>query len=351
MTVPTYKWQPTSVEIARDAGIDVSDVIRFDHNTSPIRPGWASEIAGPLAAGLNEYPGASYRSIRDAASRFTGLAPDQIMPGAGIDELILLVGRAFLRPGMRSAAATPTYPLYEISTRQVDAEYVGVEASGPEFDFPLDGVIDAARDADVVWLCVPSNPIGTSITIEDVETVIAATDGLVVVDAAYAEFDESAPDWSGLVERRHNVIVMRTLSKGFGLAGIRVGYAMAHRSLVAALDSVRPPGSIASLSVELAIAALDAPERMTANVAEIVANRSDLKDRLTELGLSPMPSTTNFLLCPVGPTAHDVAESARAEGIVIRTFPSGPLVDHLRFTVRAPHEHDRLIDTLTRSLS
>ena len=140
------------------------------------------------------------------------------------------------------------------------------------------------------------------------------------------------------------------MSKGFGLAGIRVGYAMAHPSLVAALDAVRPPGSIASLSVELAIAALEDPDRMTKSVAYVTEQREDLASRLIDLGLRPMPSTTNFLLCPTGTDAHRIADEARSLGLVIRTFPSGPLTEHLRFTVRAPHEHDRLIASLRRSL-
>lgn len=350
-TAPVYKWQPTSVEIAAAAGIPVSEVIRFDHNTSPTSPVWASDLAAIHARGLNEYPGASYRSIREAAGRFVGLEPERILPGAGADELILLIGRAFMGPGTVAVTATPTYPLYEIATAQVGARFVTVPAHGPDFDFPLDGVVGAARDADVVWVCTPWNPIGTALDTAAVEAIVAATDGIVVVDAAYAEFDPSGPDWSDLVRLRHNLIVLRTLSKGFGLAGIRVGYAMAHPSLVGALDAVRPPGSIASMSVELAVAALGDPARMTDNVRQIIGGRDGLREGLSDLGLEPMPSTTNFLLTPVGAHASAVAEDARRQGIVIRTFAAGPLVDHLRFTVRAPHEHDRLLSTLQRSLT
>jgi histidinol-phosphate aminotransferase len=349
-TAPTYKWQPTSVEIAAAAGIAVRDVVRFDHNTSPMTPEWASELAAFHARALNEYPGASYRSIREAAAGYVGLEPDQIMPGAGADELILLVGRAFMGAGTVAVTATPTYPLYEIATAQVGARFVEVPARGPAFEFPLDAVLDEARDADVVWLCVPWNPIGTSLDAGAVEAIIAATDGIVVADAAYAEFDPSGPDWTDLVERRHNLIVLRTMSKGFGLAGIRVGFAMAHPSLVAALDAVRPPGSIASISVELAVAALGVPHRMTQNVERIIEGRNELRQGLAELGLRPMSSTTNFLLTPVGAHAPQVAEEARREGLVIRTFATGPLSEHLRFTVRSPDEHARLFATLQRSL-
>lgn len=350
-SVPVYRWQPTSVEIAAAAGLPVEAVVRFDHNTSPVSPRWASEIAAAHAGRLNEYPGASYRTIRDAAARFTGLAPEQIAPGAGADELILLLGRALLSSASSAVAATPTYPLYEISTAQAGARFVEVAAEPPSFAFPVDDVVAAARDADLVWICTPWNPIGTSLDAGAVEAIVAATDGVVIVDAAYAEFDDSGTHWSSLVDARHNLVVLRTLSKGFGLAGIRVGYAMGHPSLIAALDAVRPPGSIASLSVELAVAALGDSPAMEANVAWIVDRRDELREGLLRLGLAPMPSTTNFLLTPVGPRAHDIADTARGEGLVIRTFAAGPLTDHLRFTVRAPDEQNRLFSMLQRSLT
>ena len=350
MNAPTYTWQPTSAEIAHSARIDIADVVRFDHNTSPISPDWVLDVVTPLTRHLNEYPGASYRSIREAAARYVGLAPEQIMPGAGIDELLLLAGRALLGPGMRAVAATPSYPLYEIATAQTGARFVDVASSAPRFEFPAADVIDAAATADLVWLCVPSNPIGTTIDLDVVESVIVATNSTVVIDAAYAEFDPNRPDWADLVARHDNVIVMRTLSKGFGLAGIRVGYAMAHPRLVEALDSVRPPGSIASLSVELAIAALDSPHCMEEAVASIRNDRAGLRSGLAEIGITAMASVTNFLLCPIGAEAQRIAREARDVGLVIRTFDSGPLTQYLRFTVRTPKEHDRLLVSLQRSL-
>lgn len=349
MSFPKYQWQPTSAEIARDAGIDPAQVERFDHNTSPFPVEWAAPLVGEKSRTLNEYPAASYLSLREAVAGRIGLDPDYVAPGAGADELILLAGRAFLAPGQTGVATDPTYPLYRIATAQVRGELVTVAAPAPTFSFPADAVIAAARDAEVVWLCVPSNPIGNRPTDEEIAAVIAAADGVVVLDAAYAEF--SGDTWAGWVDRHHNLLVLHTLSKAYGLAGTRVGYGLGHPDLIAALDGVRPPGSISSLSVELAVAALNAPDRMRASVAALVAERERLAGRLESVGLRVLPSQTNFVLCEVGPAAGKLATDLMGEGLVARTFSEeGPLGHYLRFTVRSPEAHDRLLSALQRSL-
>lgn len=349
MKAPKYKWQPTTAEIAAAAGINPDEVERFDHNTSPFPTVWASDVAAQSLRTLNEYPGANYRELREAAAIHNGLEPEQIVPGAGADEMILLCGRAFLDRGDTAVATMPTYPLYEIATLQAGAVLRPVPAEAPLFEFPAAAVIRAARDADMVWICAPSNPIGNAVADDDISAIIAATDGLVVVDAAYAEF--AGGDWAKRVDQHHNLIVLRTLSKAFGIAGARVGYAMAHPDLIAALDGIRPPGSISSVSVALGIAALAAPQRMKTTVAAVVAARSELAGSLTALGLRVLPSQTNFLLCEVGPTAHEVSARLMESGLVARKFPSdGPLCNYLRFTVRSEAAHLRLISALERYL-
>lgn len=349
MKAPKYKWQPTTAEIAAAAGITPEEVERFDHNTSPFPTSWATEATALSLSGLNEYPAANYQTLREAASALSGLDPDQIVPGAGVDELLLLCGRAFLDRGDTAVATTPTYPLYEISTLQAGAVLQPIPASPPDFEFPVNDVVRAARDADLVWLCAPSNPIGNAVTDEAIDAVIAATDGLVVIDAAYAEF--SGTDWSVRVARHHNVIVLRTLSKAFGIAGARVGYAMAHPDLISAIDGIRPPGSISSVSVDLGIAALENPKAMQATVASVAELREELTMSLTRLGLRVLPSVTNFVLCEVGPHAASVAEQLMTEGLVVRKFPAdGPLGNYLRFTIRTAAAHSRLITALERYL-
>ncbi len=188
MKFPKYRWQPTSAEIAAAAGIEPGLVERFDHNTSPFPTDWAADVVVRSSARLNEYPAASYESLRRSVAGVTGLDPDSVIPGAGADELILLAARAFLEPGQNAVVVDPTYPMYRIATAQVLGRTVSVRAEPPDFAFPIDDVVAGARDAEIVWLCVPANPIGNRPGDEEIAAVIAATDGVVVVDAAYAQF-------------------------------------------------------------------------------------------------------------------------------------------------------------------
>ncbi|MCP3975025.1 MAG: histidinol-phosphate aminotransferase family protein [bacterium] len=349
MTVPRYKWQPTTLEIAAAAGIDPTEVIRFDHNTTPWPTDWAVEQAAASAASLNEYPGASYLGIRQAAAARHNLEPEQIVPGAGADELILLAARAFLAPGSSAATIAPTYPLYRIACAQVGAKLIEVPAAPPDFTVPMDAIVDAARESNVVWLCVPNNPTSVDMTPAQVETIIAATDGIVIVDAAYAEF--VGTEWSESVDRFSNLLVLRTLSKAFALAGARVGYATGHPSLIDQIDGLRPPGSIANLSVELAQTALSRPDMADEIVAALAVARAPLAADLAKLGFRVLPSEVNFLLCEVGPEAEEIATALRMRGLVVRTFPvASGLNNYLRFTVRSEEQNRRLTTTLEEVL-
>ena len=349
MTAPRYRWQPTTAEIAARYGIRPSDVVRFDHNTSPFTSDWAPQVTAPLAQHLNEYPGASYAPLRSAAAAYVGVEQDWVVPGAGVDEIILLIAKAFLRPGSRSVAATPTYPLYEIATRQHDADFLGVPYRS-DFTFPSEQLADASETAEVTWICVPNNPTGDRPPDDDIRAVIAAAKGLVVIDAAYAEFTEDR--WAGLVRDEPHVIVMHTLSKAFGLAALRVGFAVAHPAVIDQLDGIRPPGSVSTMSAELAQLALENPQRMARHVTRIIKERAVFATALSELGIAVVPdSHTNFVLCHVGDRAAWLAGDLMTEGLVVRSFPaSGPLAEFLRFTVRSPSQNERLVDALARRL-
>lgn len=348
---PRYRWQPTTAEIAQRHGLHVSQIVRFDHNTSPFTTDWAPAAITRHAQHLNEYPGASYAPIRQAAAAYTGVEPDWIVPGAGIDELILLASRAFLGPQARACAATPTYPLYEIGARQMGAEFIGIEHSRPHFGFPTERLADVAETSNITWLCVPSNPIGQRMSQSDIETCAAAAKGLLIIDAAYAEF--ASDRWGGFVAANPHVVVLQTLSKAFGLAAIRVGYAMAHPALIERIDAVRPPGSISTLSSVLAEEVLTQPQRMHRHIARILKERHRFGGGLSGIGVSVVPdSQTNFLLCHVGPTARRVASDLLHQGLVVRTFdPESSIGEFLRFTVRSPEENARLVEALSQALS
>lgn len=340
MTTERYVWQPTSAEIAERFGLSLDQVVRFDQNTAPDTTDWTIPLSSETLRGLNEYPAASYRPLREAAAMYAGVAPSQVVPGAGVDELILLAARAFLTPGDRAQGFTPTYPLYRIATEHQRATFTAS---------PLASAADS-DGADLTWLCVPNNPTGDRLGDSTIERIIESAPGIVVLDAAYAEFTGDV--WGSWVARYDNLLVLHTLSKGFGLAGIRVGYAVGNESLIDAIDRVRPPGSISTLSSTLAIEALGAPDRMRTAVSDLIVERERLRDDLTGLGLEVPPSDANFLIAHIGPSAHAVAVALMSEGLVVREFPHIPeLADYLRFTVRSPIDNDRLINAIERTRS
>lgn len=337
MTVDRYVWQPTNAEIAQRFDLAPNRIVRFDQNTSPYPTDWAPTVAAETLTGLNEYPAASYKPLRHAAAEYAGVQATQVVPGAGVDELILLAARGFLSPGDRAVGFTPTYPLYRIATEQQGAVFYEVPSAEPTPD----------EAAALTWLCVPNNPTGERMADAEIIQILDRSAGIVVLDAAYAEF--TGDRWGSWIERYERLLVLQTLSKGFGLAGARVGYAIGNPSLVDAIDRVRPPGSISTVSVALAIAALADPDRMRQTVGRVIAERQRLSGMLSTLGFEVRPSEANFLLTRVGPSAPELAAALMGEGLVVREFPHIPeLREHLRFTIRSGSDNDRLVSTIER---
>jgi histidinol-phosphate/aromatic aminotransferase/cobyric acid decarboxylase-like protein len=223
-----------------------------------------------------------------------------------------------------------------------------------ELDVPA--IVAKLKDVQVVWLCSPNNPTGMPEVSDDIEAILVAsgetaTPPLVVVDEAYFEFNReyggaSLADWRS---RFPNLLVIRTMSKAFALAGIRVGFGCGSRSVIERLERVRPPGSISTISAHIAESALRAPEYAFENVRVVSDERGWLADELARRGWSSGPSMCNFLLVRVGDTdaAERAAEGLLRAGVVPRTFgPANPLRGHLRLTVRSRSENQRLLEVV-----
>jgi histidinol-phosphate/aromatic aminotransferase/cobyric acid decarboxylase-like protein len=249
----------------------------------------------------------------------------------------------------------PTYSMYGVLSGQRGAEVVALPrlAPGQGFGLDLDAVEAALPGASIVWLCAPNNPTGAPEPLAVIERVLAMsarlpTPPLVVVDEAYAEFSTE----SAVPLRAHwpDLVVVRTVSKAFGLAGIRVGYAVAARPTIERLERLRPPGSISTISAALAARALERGELAWANARALAAERDWLAGRLGGVGLPAYPSITNFLLVRVGDAAaaEDLTTTLLRVGMVIRTFgPSTPLPGHVRLTARSRPENERLLEVLS----
>ncbi len=354
---PLYTWEPSSEQIAARYGLRPDQVLRFDTNTSPDEPDFVSEVlGGPFETPLNEYPDSAYRALTEAAAGYAGVATEEVVVGAGADEVLDLVAKAFLQPGDRAVLPIPTYAMYGVLTSQRGAQPLAVpRRSGADgFRLDVDRLVDGiARGPAVVWLCAPNNPTGAPEAREVLEQVLEVAGSLpgsaplVVVDEAYHEF--GGETLVSLRQRYPHLLCVRTVSKAFGLAGIRVGFGIAARPTIERLERVRPPGSISTVSAALATAALSRPELARTRVATLTTERDRLATRLMEAGWQAWPSVTNFLLVSVGghAAAEAVADRLLRAGIVPRTFgPANPLRGHLRLTVRSAAENDRLLEVL-----
>jgi histidinol-phosphate aminotransferase len=312
-----YVWAAAVDEVAARHGVPREAVLKFDQNT-PALPGVPQVPLAESMARLNEYPDGTYRSLREAAASYAGLSAENVVVGAGADDLILLVARVFLGPGAQAAIEPPTYALYRIATTLAGAE-----------------VVESDEQCAVRWVCNPNNPTGETIEPERVvELARGAPETIVVVDEAYLEYGgASCVPW---VDETPNLVVLRTLSKAFGLASLRVGYALAHPETAAVLDERRAPAPISGPGAAIAAAALREPR--LDDVRDAVEERERVRSSLLAAGYDCPPTATNFVFLR---TDEPLAERLEAQGIVVRSFAEG-----IRVSIRRPSENDVLLRAL-----
>jgi len=353
-----YAWEATDEEVAARYGLPIEAIARFDLNTSPTPPAVAERrlARGAFETGLSEYPPADYRRLVDAAARRYGVNREDILVGAGADEVLDIAAKAFLPAGSIAIIPSPSYAMYRVLSEQRAAVVTAVPRRGAAdgYAIDLDATRAAARGASLIWLCSPNNPTalpepdGAIAGLLDSLAADAVTNQFrppaVLLDEAYAEFVGQS-----LVELRRSyprLVIVRTLSKGYGLAGLRVGFAISDPATIAEMAPYRPPGSVSVVSVSVATAALEDDTATDANLERVVGERARLARALAEAGWSIGPSVTNFLLADFGnpERAAAVAEAMLRRGLVPRTFgPTHPLAAHLRLTIRDTAQNDRLI--------
>jgi histidinol-phosphate/aromatic aminotransferase/cobyric acid decarboxylase-like protein len=307
-TIESYD-APSTKEIARSVGLTPEQIIRFDGNTSPrALPSTRAEALAEELGRIHTYPHGGYPQLERAIADYAGVAPENIVLGAGADDLILLVTRSFASSGDRVAIANdPTYPMFPISVWVAGAE--------------------VSDDDPVLTIsCRPNNPTGELGDLPDARPL--------VVDEAYFEY--SGATAVELIE--DGVVVLRTFSKAFGLAGARVGYALAGRDVAVELNKRQHPAPLSTLSAALALAGLASPP----DVAPILEERERMAGELGARGYEPLPSHANFLYVPVDdPTA--AYDRLLQHGLAVRPVRGG-----IRITIRTQLDDDRLLQALAQ---
>ena len=331
-------------EVTRELGI--ADGIKLASNESPIGPSpRAMEAVRKPLTGVHRYPDGASFALRSALAQRLGVKGEQLVFGAGADEILELLAKAFLGPGDQAVYAWPSFAMYPIVTQGMGAQAVPVPLRGDlvhDLDAMRAAVVPETR---VVFVCNPNNPTGTSGGAAEFESFVSALPEHVIlaVDEAYVEFVRRPdfPDSLAWLSERPGTLVMRTFSKIFGLAGLRIGYGVADPELAGYLNRVRHPFNVNRLAEAAALAALDDDAERARRVnAEGV---SYLTRELQGLGVEGWPTDANFVLARTG---ADLPGRLLREGVIVRPLAGFGMPEHARISVGLPEENERLVKPL-----
>ncbi|AGL01878.1 histidinol-phosphate transaminase [Desulfoscipio gibsoniae] len=293
-----------------------------------------NEMLGPQS--FTRYPDAMAQQLVQELAHCHGVSAEQIMVGNGSDELILDLMLTF-GAGNRVVIAVPTFSMYGIHARVAGAEIVEIPR---QFDFELDvpEIVRASGDAALVVLCSPNNPSGNSATVEQVQSILDNCPCPVVVDQAYVEF--GGPDFLPLLDRYPNLVILRTFSKAYGLAGLRVGYLFAQSQVLQYLFKVKQPFNLNTFSQVAALTVLRHRDVFAPQVAEITRQRDILYNTMQQMpGFDVLPSDANYLMFKTGYSAADVFDGLLSRGVLVRNFGDPLLSQYLRVSVGQTEEN------------
>lgn len=338
---------PLDVLAAR-LGLPVERLVKLDANENPYGPSPLALEALAREPYYHIYPDPGHTRLRAALADYTGRPVEQILCGAGADELIDLILRLCIAPGDAVIDCPPTFGMYSFDTGVCGGRVVTVPRQA---DFGLDvPAIEAAAEASgakVLFLTAPNNPTGNPLPPEELERLLRLP-LLVVVDEAYVEFSGVGQGFGAWVGRHENVAVLRTFSKWAGLAGLRVGYGLLPEWLAGELWKIKQPYNVSVAAQEAAIASLTDRGTLLERVERIVAERGRLFELLAEVPyLRPAPSAANFILCRVeGRPARELKLALEREGVLVRYYSSALLRDYVRVSVGKPEQSEALLAAL-----
>jgi len=305
----------------------------------------------PFDTPLNRYPDPQQTRLKESIASQKKVSTDQLLLGNGSDEVLDLIFRAFCEPNQDSILTTPpTYGMYDVLANLNAVDNILVPLS-PDFQLEVDSIFDAIKpQTKLLFICSPNNPSGNSVERKAIERLLKNFNGLVVIDEAYIDFTKD-PSWTQVLEQYPNLIVTQTLSKAYGLAGIRLGICYASKEIIAVLNKIKPPYNINSLTQEAAIKAFENKDSVQAQIESILNERTNLINAFKSVPFIKKiyPSEANFILIKVD-DANKRYEELIKNGIVVRNRSSQLHCENcLRITVGTPSENTQLI-TLLKTL-
>ena len=336
-------------ELEREYG--VRDSIKLASNENPLGPSPKALVAVRAAlADVHRYPDGSCYHLRRALARKLRVAPEALLFGNGSNELIELIVRTFLHAGEEAVMADQAFVIYRMLVQSQGGR--GIIVPLRNFTHDLEAMAEAITPSTrVVFLANPNNPTGTIFFREQWEEFLAVLprDVIVVMDEAYAEFVEDVryPDALSDLHGNHLLIILRTFSKIYGLAGLRVGYGIAHPDIIELLNRLRAPFNVNTLAQVAALAALDDDAHVERTRQVNREGMAFLREAFDGLGLEHVPSWANFILVKVGNAAH-LYDALLRLGVIVRPVPVYGFPEHVRVTVGTRAENERLIGALTQ---
>ena len=288
---------------------------------------------------LQRYPDPMSKALCEKAAKLYGVRADWVLAGNGSDELLALIVRAYLEPGRKAAYPVPTYSLYRTLARMQDAGLVEVPYDD-DYHLPVDSL--SRSGAVVTFICSPNNPSATVAPVKDLAKIASKVKGILVVDEAYTDFaDENAMP---LVKKFKNVIVLRTVSKGYSLAGLRLGFAVARPETLEGLIKIKDSYNVDAVTNRVGIAALSDQAWKGKNARRIIKSRAKLAKNLGRLGFRIWPSQANFILArPPDGNAEFLYQALKDRGILVRYWNQPRLRDKIRITVGTEEENRTLL--------
>jgi len=349
--LPAYVPGKPVEEVEQDLKIHA---VKLASNENPLGPSpKAMEAARHALGEANWYPDGGSKHLRNVLADRFRVRFEEVFVGLGSSEIIDLASRVLLRPGLDGITSEGSFTLFAIAIRASGAKLI--QTPMKDFTFDLDAIAAAVTpQTRVIYIANPNNPTGTAFGAAEFAAFLKKVPGdvLVVLDEAYREYAARTdlPEALKLFRQFNNILTLRTFSKVYGLAGLRIGYGIGHPTLVAEMNKLRTPFNVTNVGQSAALAALDDTEHVQRSVEMNREERKRLYNALRKLALSPVPSETNFLFIPIGSHAKSLCDELLLEGVIVRPLGWMGFPGAIRISVGSPDQNNKLLEAMSYAL-